>query len=93
MKKIHHHFTCCSYAAGYWCIIELQDTTSAYQLTVLGEFLPCRQFVSFARLNAKGSLQLNSRVSNIESNVSQNVGLEVYKDILLESFQFLVLPL
>ena len=35
----------------------------------------------------------NSRVSNIESNDSQNVGLEVYKDILLESFHILVLPL
>ena len=36
---------------------------------------------------------ISSRVSNIESNDSQNVGLEVYKDILLESFQSLVLPL
>ena len=35
----------------------------------------------------------SSRVSNIESNDSQNVGLEVYKDILLEPFQSLVLPL
>ena len=35
----------------------------------------------------------SSRVSNIGSNNSQNVGLEIYKDILSESFQSLVLPL
>ena len=38
-------------------------------------------------------LAIWSPVSNIESNDSQNIGLEVYKDILLESFQILALPL
>ena len=45
------------------------------------------------KVNTLLGFNANSRVSNIESDNSQNVGLEDYNNFLIESFHILLPPL